>query len=175
MKRSRLIVFVLLVMAQVVFVGNMVRSSEAVLTSGQRVTLQTRPIDPRDLFRGDYVILDYAIEAIPRLGVPWEMENPSEGDRIWVVLEPRGEFSEPTAVLGSPAAGDAVAIRGTITWVRDDEVGVDYDINEYFVPEGRGWEVERAQRVDVVVAVDDDGAAVIDHLIVDGWRWDPEG
>ena len=32
---------------------------------GQEVTLAVRPVDPRDLFRGDYVALSFEIETVP--------------------------------------------------------------------------------------------------------------
>ena len=32
---------------------------------GQQVTLAVRPVDPRDLFRGDYVALSFEIETVP--------------------------------------------------------------------------------------------------------------
>ncbi|HEY8899147.1 MAG TPA: GDYXXLXY domain-containing protein, partial [Chthoniobacterales bacterium] len=35
-------------------------------TPGPRYLLQTRPVDPRDLLRGDYVILGYEISTPPK-------------------------------------------------------------------------------------------------------------
>jgi len=39
---------------------------ERSLTQGRVVQLETRPVDPRDLLRGDYVILNYKISRVPR-------------------------------------------------------------------------------------------------------------
>ena len=54
--------------------------------------------------------------------------------------------------------------------VRGDTVEITYGIETYFVPEGRGWEIERAFSLEVVVAVDR-ADPVIDYLVVDGTRW----
>ncbi len=56
---------------------------------------------------------------------------------------------------------------------RDTVLEVVYGIEAYFVPEGRGFEIETADDVDVVVAVDGTGRAAIKHLIVDGDVWVP--
>ena len=36
-----------------------------ILTFGERVRLATLPVDPRDIFRGDYVTLRFAVESVP--------------------------------------------------------------------------------------------------------------
>lgn len=39
---------------------------EYLLFKGKEVLLKTIPVDPRDLFRGDYVVLNYEIAQIPK-------------------------------------------------------------------------------------------------------------
>ena len=43
----------------------MVYDRVRVLRQGSEVTLQTRPVDPRDFLRGDYVVLNYEITNLP--------------------------------------------------------------------------------------------------------------
>ena len=38
---------------------------EFVLARGRTILLETRPVDPRDLLRGDYLILRYKINDVP--------------------------------------------------------------------------------------------------------------
>jgi uncharacterized membrane-anchored protein len=171
MKRTRLIAFLALVVLQVLVVGNMARGRQVILDSGARVTLGTRPIDPRDLFRGDYVVLEYEISRIDLNEVSWNAPYAEAGQNVWVVLNAAERLARPVAVLDVHPASDEVAIRGSVMWASGDSVAIGYGIREYFVPEGTGWEVERAQEVDVVVAIADDGTAVIDYLILDGVRW----
>lgn len=175
MKRSRVVLFVVLVTLQVILVGSMVLSRETVLESGERVTLATAPVDPRDLFRGDYVVLRYQISTLDREAVPWNAPEPHAGQTVWVELDDSDRIATPTAVYGSPLVPPRVAIRGTVERVGGSLVTVDYAIAQYFVPEGTGWQVERARTVDVVVAVSNEGHGVIDHLILDGEPWTSPG
>ena len=39
----------------------MIQSRASILQNGTEVTLKTEPVDPRDLLRGDYVVLGYAL------------------------------------------------------------------------------------------------------------------
>ena len=62
-----------------------------------------------------------------------------------------------------------VAIRGEMThggWL-------DFGIGTYFVPEGTGRPIERAQDVKVKVVVAQDGSAVIKEVLVDGQPFEP--
>ena len=44
----------------------MIGVQQYTLNEGTPVLLETEPIDPRSLFRGDFVILNYAISDLPR-------------------------------------------------------------------------------------------------------------
>ncbi|MFA6177031.1 MAG: GDYXXLXY domain-containing protein, partial [Phycisphaerae bacterium] len=60
--RKLLIIFV--VILQVILLAYMAGQRENVLRTGKTIYLRTVPIDPRDLFRGDYVRLQYEISNI---------------------------------------------------------------------------------------------------------------
>ena len=53
------------VLIQVALLAVMVIDRVQILRDGAEVTLQTRPVDPRDLLRGDYVVLRYDISEVP--------------------------------------------------------------------------------------------------------------
>ena len=55
-----------------------------------------------------------------------------------------------------------------------DRGHLDFGIGTYFVPEGTGHIIERAQDLQVVASVDDDGNAVIKDVLVDGEPFDPD-
>ncbi len=173
MKRTRIASFIALVVLQMLVVGNMARSGQAVLASGERVTLATAPIDPRDLFRGDYVVLRYDISTIDLSDTRWEAQDRYVGQTVQVVLDTGPRIAGPIAVIGGDHSSGGLAIRGTVTSVGDRVVVIEYGIEEYFVPEGTGRAVETARTVEVVVAINDSGDAVIDHLILDGQVWVP--
>ena len=68
---------------------------ERALVSGRLVLLETRPVDPRDLLRGDYVILNYKISDVPlALFSPPQTNGLPPGQTVYVALEQRGQFHE---------------------------------------------------------------------------------
>ena len=137
---------------------------------GQEVVLNLRPVDPRDLLRGDYVILNLEIGRVP-MSLQMQGEVFGEGDTVYAALEITDDGSAKVVRL-TKKREDAgpLAIRGTDMSVSDGRVTVDYAIDAFYLPEGTGKEIERlpAKRVQVVVAVHPDGRALPLRLLVDG-------
>ena len=65
------------ILAQVLILAWMAGQREWILRTAPRIWLRTAPLDPRDLFRGDYVTLRYDIAAIGA-----EKFGPALRDRI---------------------------------------------------------------------------------------------
>ena len=166
MNPSVRIAFWAIVAVQLVFLVGFIGVREAALRTGTEVVLQTVPVDPRSLLQGDYAILDYEIASLP----DW-MDGFSVGRTVYVVLQEERDFwtSSSYTEERSRVAGE-VFIKGRI----DRTSHADFGIGTYFVPEGTGHMVERAQDVKVVVSVDEDGNAVIKDVLVDGEPFDPD-
>lgn len=126
---------------------------EWIRANAPTILLETRPVDPRDLLRGDYMILAYVIGTVP---LPDEPNQPvSPGREIWITLRPGARFYEVAAVAWTrpdPPAGE-IAVRGRIhsAAVRG-EVRVDYGIEKFFVPEGMGQPDFREMVVEATVS-----------------------
>lgn len=160
---------------------------EYTLRTGTEVVLKTVPIDPRDIFRGDYVVLNYEINNLDMKVIPAEDSYFESNDKIYLALELKDGYGVPKKVYKTPPENE-LYIKGTVKYVAYDSVEdgdggmtpggigsltVDYGIESYFVPEGKGAEIEREQRIgekgiDVKVAVDKYGNAVIKNLLIDG-------
>jgi uncharacterized membrane-anchored protein len=138
---------------------------ERTLATGEEVVLQTVPIDPRDLFRGDYVNLRYTISTV-RSYTDFEV-----GDRVYVGLAQQGDIWDAVSASHSPP--DGLYIKGRVTQTQQGQIDVEYGIESYFVPEGSGHIIERARDVKVRVAVDSSGNSVIKGLLVDGEPFSP--
>jgi len=137
--------------------------------SGQTVRLAVVPVDPRDLLRGDYVIINLAIGQISK-EVPGS-ETVAYGDRVFVGLRASGDIpAEPVLVARTREEAGDLAIAGTVLSVLDDEIRVDYGIDAFFLPEGEGLEIERLDRsrIQLEVTVADDGRSLPVNLLVDG-------
>ncbi|OGK54399.1 hypothetical protein A3B56_01775, partial [Candidatus Roizmanbacteria bacterium RIFCSPLOWO2_01_FULL_45_11] len=134
------------------------------------VYLRTIPVDPRDIFRGDYVTLSYEIsqfdnipyEYIPFLSSEGHADKIS-GKQIYVVLEmdSTGIATARYKTLIRPE-GEKLYITGTIKEY-EQPFAIEYGIESYFVPEGTGKELERirGRSLFVEVVIDKQGAAVI--------------
>lgn len=149
------------------------------LSQGREVRLQVVPVDPRDLFRGDYVILAYPISRFRTDEIAGDDDFHFQ-DAIYVALREGGDGWEATTIShAQPANG--VFLKGTVedAYDRDDckvstpcrEVRVNYNLEQFFVPEGAGRDLETLrndQRISVDVAVADSGRAALKRLLVDG-------
>lgn len=177
--RRRLLIAAAAVAAvQIGFLVSMIAGRAAILRSGQEVVLEVRPIDPRDLLRGDYVVLGYNISSLP---VDLFAERPkgteqggaravfvrlkAEDDGIWQPVAARYDAPPEPA----PRAGE-VDIRGvseSIWFDSTPSITLRYGIERFYVPEGEGRAIEgdlRERAFTMKVAVAADGAAQIKSL-----------
>ena len=165
-RHLRPIVIALVVALQVTMVTAAVAREEYFLRTGEEIVLQSIPVDPRDLLRGDYVILGYAAENIGQL--PGDYVPP--GENAYVVFEQRGAFWEPVSIHRNPESrssrpAGSVLLKGK----RLDETRIEYaNLGRYYIPEGAG---EPPSLPAVVVVVNGDGSTRIKRLVVDGRPW----
>ena len=122
---------------------------ETVRRTAPTVMLKTRPVDPRDILRGDYMILSYEIS---RPGKTVKRPDSLNGE-VYVVLKPEGTHHVVDEILAEePAATD---LR---TWVRATaqsgfgDLSLDYGIDRYFVPEGQGTPRFKVMEVEALIS-----------------------
>ena len=84
--RNRILLsLAILALAHTGVLAAMVIDRVRLLSSGREITLPIVPVDPRDLFRGEYVRLGYDVGTVPvRL---LEGPRPHENEAFYVVLE----------------------------------------------------------------------------------------
>ncbi|WP_420338313.1 GDYXXLXY domain-containing protein [Roseibium sp.] len=137
--------------------------------SGKEMTLALVPVDPRDLLRGDYVIINLAIARVS-VDLPGANEV-KEGDRVYVRLEPGTDgLMRATAVGKETDPSGTAAMAGTVQAAGGSDIRIDYGIDAFFLPEGDGLIIEDldTERVNLVVAVTEDGRSLPLRLLVDG-------
>lgn len=139
---------------------------------GQEVRLEVRPVDPRDLLRGDYVIIDLAIARLDA-ALPGLERVIKAGDPVYVELaaDSAGVF-QPVAVHAAPEAAKGPVIAGTAqsSHSAGATLQVDYGIDAFFVPEGEGRAIETTapERINLVISLDKSGRSAPLRLLVDG-------
>lgn len=168
------ILVILIACMWVAVAAGFIASKQFTLKTGKTVVLETVPIDPRDLLRGDYVILSYKIGQLDLGTLESEKENYDYGEIVYVGVAPEGKYWKAVSVSSiKPAERNTVFIKGRITQGRSGRISVNYGIESYFVPEGEGREFEQALRwgskVKVVVeaAVGADGSALIKKVYLE--------
>src|SRR3954465_2772482 len=82
-------VLLITVAAQLVILVAMIAVRALPLLTGQTVLVRVQPVDPRDLFRGDYVILSYDFSRLPREEIA-ALSDPEHGG--WKKLEGRAIY-----------------------------------------------------------------------------------
>ena len=78
---------------------------EYTLRTGTEVMLKTVPIDPRDLFRGDYVTLNYEISTLNLEEIPAEDSYFEYNDRIYLALELKDGYGVPKKIYKNCPGG----------------------------------------------------------------------
>ncbi|MCE9651307.1 MAG: GDYXXLXY domain-containing protein [Parvibaculum sp.] len=165
---------VALAAVQTLILGWMVMDRIALLRSPDVVTLKSEPVDPRDLFRGDYVTLAYGISRLPLDGMPGETGF-DIGDTIYIELAEAPDTWRAVAVYRNyptPGLGHKV-IRGRIVDMSRNPLvaSIAFGIESYFVPEGEGRTLEQernARNLSVDVALASDGEAAITGIRIEG-------
>jgi uncharacterized membrane-anchored protein len=176
---------VIVIALQTVALLGMVGMKQYTLSTGTPIVLKTEPIDPRSLFSGDYVRLNYSISRLPveKLAGDGEFER---GDTIYVLLRQEGEFWQALSLHRAPPSVTAgqVAIKGRVEYTDQrsvprpgipaepgKSVNVKYGVENYFVPEGEGRALERprpGETVSIRLVVDRYGNAAIKAVLVNG-------
>jgi uncharacterized membrane-anchored protein len=178
--------YVLAALALCGLIVAMILPRAAILRSGQEARLEVVPIDPRDLFRGDYVVLGYRIGTVnppPGVSTPF-----TRGQQVFVTLRPDSNGKSQAVAISAErptASGNDIVISGVVSTpstcqlndagARDCKlgsraVGVRYGLESYFVPQGEGKKIERVEkaRLEVIAAVAPSGQAAIKRLLIDG-------
>ena len=176
----KVVLFGAAILVQCVLLVLMVADRMQILREGREVTLQTQPVDPRDLLRGDYVVLRYDISQLPA-GALAGQSSAERNPIVFVKLAPNvAGVYEAVSVHAAPVAVTApeILIRGRVTYSCGstnrtfcDKLTIRYGLESYFVPEGEGRKLEQArnqQKLRVVAAVLPSGRAAIKRLLLDG-------
>lgn len=166
---------------QTAVLGYMVEGRASILRNGADIRLKTLPVDPRDLLRGDYVILSYAISTIPKSIVTGEVPKVNGRERLVVRLRPGadGLWTATEASFGTLAPEEGSVLLRTQPFdyysvtdgVLPDSLFVSYGLERYYVPEGEGKVLEDArnqEELEVEARVSKDGTPQIARLILRG-------
>lgn len=150
------------------------------LTRGKQIILETIPVDPTDIFRGDYITLNYDISQIEEKNLSKDLKDyfsPEEdyyqSIKVYVTLkEGKSGYSEVKNISFEKPKYD-IYLKGVLNRYRQYEespnfdgkydedyeenyiyvYNIDYNIDKYFVPENSGKDFEKAAEIGNILAV----------------------
>jgi len=154
MTGSRRIAFWLVVAVQALAVVALIGLNERALATGDEVTLRTVPVDPVDLFRGNYVSLRYDISRVQ------VTRGVQPGDAVYVPLHESGHAWTGSVGFPSQPSGGTF-IRGTVQRVAAGRAEIAYGIETYYADADEAQRLQGAGPLLVTVAVGGDGHARI--------------
>ena len=161
MSSRRRLALVVVVCVQLALPLGLAGLAAADLAFGEEIRLKAQPIDPLDVFRGNYVVLRYQISSLPVFGEVRRGETLcarlQESDDEW-----RANYADPGHPTGTVICGHA----------RDDaspgeSVGIEYGIETYYASAERAREIEQSIAqgdLYAVIDLDADGSARIKRL-----------
>lgn len=157
----------LTLLLQLSVLGTEYLSSIWPLKYGQPVLLKTEPVDPRSLFRGNYVRLGYGITNLDGALA----EEPFRRHQvIYVALEPQGRYHVASKASHEPPE-QGPFIRGRVLWAGSERIRVAYGIEAYFMPKQKALAAQAAVRSKEAwaqVYLLDNGKAAIADLVCEG-------
>jgi len=126
------------------------------LMTGKAIRLATRPVDPFDVFRGQYITINYEISNLPLVN------GGNEGNNVYVVLNEDQEkiFRYSSASLTKPTVG--IFIKGKIRSTYGNSMNVEYGIEQFFFERNAEFQM---RNLTVEAKVDSSGNARISNLL----------
>jgi uncharacterized membrane-anchored protein len=165
MKKKSIFIAILIFWLLLIF--GLILFKQYTLWTGQEILLKTVPVDPRDFFRGDYVILSYEISRIDKSKET--LKSFKEGETVYVSLNINENKLASFKAISQKKPTNKTFLKGRITRINYNRLFIEYGIESYFVPEGKGYQIEnQIEDLQVKIAVDKSGNAVIKGLYVNG-------
>ena len=163
MSRRRRLALIAVVGVQLALPLALAGLAEADLAFGEEIRLKAQPVDPLDIFRGNYVVLRYEISQLQ------VYERVRRGDRLCADLFEKGGTSTASNAYRDASGNRSICGRARGDAAPGERVEIEYGIETYYASAERARELETSiGRGDlyVVVDLDDDGSARIERLEV---------
>jgi uncharacterized membrane-anchored protein len=177
----------LLLSVSTIFLLGMAGCEHMKRITGEEIILRTRPVDPREILRGNYVALDYEVEKVhlPDLPAPVDPSGWKQGDILYLMLRPDGVSWKPVGLSRQHVKGEPGDVALLAKYLRrEDYAGVtepgknmpvdillDIGVDHYYAAEKAAKQIEADAReapLDVILSVGGDGHAAIKGLVING-------
>lgn len=173
-KRFLIIGTVLIALLQTGVLAKIVTDRAAALNAGQEVVLETDFVDPRDLFRGHYTVLNFEIETIDKSTVEI-VGDYTYSTPIYIELDTSGEFAQAKRLTPTPPT-DATGpvLKAAVQNFGSNEntsLSLNLPFTRFYADKTRALDLQNMQRerkLGVILSVTDDGTAMIKGVTIEG-------
>jgi uncharacterized membrane-anchored protein len=142
MKKTLLVIFLLLVIIQWFVPAQMIWQKEAVLINGTEYKFRTEPIDPNDPFIGKYIVLNFKTQ---RYTVPAKQPL-NTNDEIYVTFKKDSQgFAEIDRITDKiPSRNDYLKTYASTTETEKDSIAIfiEYPFTRFYMEESKAPEAE---------------------------------
>ena len=131
--------------------------------AGEEIQIQTAPVDPSDLFRGNYVALSYQIESInPKqldeaIFADFKSKNAGDHRNVYVQLEKGDDnlYHAGRVTYKNPKTGIYLKGKLQIPYELEDSsvIQIEYGLDNYYAPKEIAEELESSAAVKPAVAI----------------------
>lgn len=158
--------FFLVITLQVFILMGMFIKAFYPLWVGEEVKFRVLPKDPRDIFRGNYVDLNYSFNSLDLLSLPNDIDkkgNYRYGDKFFVEIAKQGDFYEPIGVWQNPPDNKKymeVIFQDIYNYDSlTNNMNVKAGIESYFT------EKENAEKLESINAANDSAQVVVNVML----------
>lgn len=141
-KRLLLLGLTLTICLQLMVLTTEFVSSVWPLWFGKPILLKTVPVDPRSLFRGNYVLLNYEISVLDKALSQTPLKK---GQIVYVTLELTDNGYKAVNIHHNKP-DNSIFIRGRVSSVSSQAIRLKYGIEAYFMPKEKALKVEATLR-----------------------------
>jgi uncharacterized membrane-anchored protein len=156
----------LVVVLQIVVLASFQAKYVQVVKTGRTIRLAANPLDPVDLFRGNYQALNFPQGRLSDDEVKFHnLSDTSIDTVVYVVFQADGDLWKATDVYSTKPerSSQSVVMKGRIVNYWKGNLILHYGIEQYFFSEGK--EVNMTKGAAASVHVDDNGDAVLTDLV----------
>lgn len=138
MNKLRLIIFLLVALAQIAVPASMIWKRQRTLREGRLWKFHTAPVDPVDAMRGRYLVLRFEAEDFPRnQALPYR-------DTVYAKLKEDADgFAVVDQVVETPAEGDDVVQAESLGWYQG-KAHLKFSFDRLWVTEANAPAAEKA-------------------------------
>ena len=147
----------------------------SLLSSGKEVVLQSRMVDPRDLFRGHYVQLQLSAGEIKESDIEIVGDIESSDDVYVELVKTENGFWTATRLHKEfPSNSGAVLLKGKVSFnsrASNETYRIRFPFDRYFAPKKRAKKLEKIRnqgQLGVVLSLDGKGGGMVKGIQVDG-------